>query len=110
MTPQSTAYASVSNCSFLLLSVTRCLKLYEVNIPRHVRRGEDTYLACLYDLRGQELYATKWYKDGKEFFRYEPSNPLQKKSFPERGIGVDVSLYYDVCETSLIEEVHVARW
>ncbi|XP_043227103.1 uncharacterized protein LOC122384135 [Amphibalanus amphitrite] len=77
--------------SLLLITEAACsLSIYEVDIPRHIRRGEDTYLSCLFDLGGQQLYATKWYKDGKEIYRYEPSNAVQKKSFPENGITVDL--------------------
>jgi len=68
-----------------------CLRLHKVIIPAHVKRGDDVDLACLYDLEGKELYSTKWYKDGKEFYRFEPSTRQRKKMFPETGVRVDLS-------------------
>ncbi|XP_037071529.1 uncharacterized protein K02A2.6-like [Pollicipes pollicipes] len=66
------------------------LQLYKVRIPTHVKHGEDVNLACLYDLEGKDLYAIKWYKDGKEFYRYEPATGRPKKSFPQPGIKVNI--------------------
>ncbi|XP_037092376.1 uncharacterized protein LOC119112340 [Pollicipes pollicipes] len=87
----STAWVLHSAALLLfLVEVAHCLQLYEVIIPRNIRRGEDAYLACLYDLEGKELYSIKWYKDGKEFYRYEPSTRLRKKNFPQTGIRVDL--------------------
>ncbi|XP_037070020.1 uncharacterized protein LOC119091344, partial [Pollicipes pollicipes] len=67
------------------------LQLYKVRIPTHVKHGEDVNLACLYDLEGKDLYAIKWYKDGKEFYRYEPATGRPKKSFPQPGIKVNLA-------------------
>ncbi|XP_043197429.1 uncharacterized protein LOC122367937 isoform X2 [Amphibalanus amphitrite] len=67
------------------------LELNQVIIPKHVMRGADADLACLYDLQGKELYSIKWYKDGKEFYRFEPSTSQKKKNFPQPGIKVDLS-------------------
>ncbi|XP_037073550.1 uncharacterized protein LOC119094591 [Pollicipes pollicipes] len=67
------------------------LQLYKVRIPTHVKHGEDVNLACLYDLEGKDLYSIKWYKDGKEFYRYEPTTGQPKKSFPQPGIKVNLA-------------------
>ena len=86
-----TKYTLYCNVPSLSISVVSALQLNQVIIPKHVMRGDDTNLACLYDLQGKELYSIKWYKDGKEFYRFEPSTRQSKKNFPQPGIKVDVS-------------------
>ena len=54
-------------------------------------RGEDADLACLYDLRGKDMYSFKWYKDGDEFYRFEPAIRHRKKAFTQPGIQVDLA-------------------
>lgn len=42
----------------------------------------------------EPLYAIKWYKDGREFFRYTANDEPKKRAFPSEGITVDVSVVY----------------
>ncbi|GBP92105.1 hypothetical protein EVAR_63452_1 [Eumeta japonica] len=58
-------------------------------VPNHVIAGNDARLECNYDLEDEVLYAVKWYKDGNEFFHYQPGNDPPKQSFPEFGVDVD---------------------
>lgn len=48
---------------------------------------------CTYDLEREEiLYSVKWYKSGKEFYRYLPKEMPAAKVFPLQDINVDVSI------------------
>ena len=65
--------------------------MVELIVPELVLVGEDAALECFYDLEGEDLYSVKWYKGGKEFFRYIPGNKERITTFSHRGVGVDVS-------------------
>ena len=78
---------SLPHLSASALSV-RMLKLV---VPELVLLGEDAALECFYDLEGEDLYSVKWYKGGKEFFRYIPGDSERITTFSHRGVGVDVS-------------------
>lgn len=49
-------------------------------------------LECNYELDGEILYATKWYKDNEEFYRYVPRINPPQHSYKVEGIKVDVSI------------------
>ncbi|XP_046383019.1 uncharacterized protein LOC124153728 isoform X1 [Ischnura elegans] len=67
------------------------LKNVRVVSPGAVAVGETAALECQYDLEGAELYAVKWYKGKKEFYRYLPKEKPPTKVFPLPGINVDLS-------------------
>ncbi|KAG8225252.1 hypothetical protein J437_LFUL015042 [Ladona fulva] len=67
------------------------LKNVRVVSPGAVAVGESVVLECQYDLEGAELYAVKWYKGKKEFYRYLPKEDPPTKVFPLPGINVDLS-------------------
>ncbi|VEN38596.1 unnamed protein product [Callosobruchus maculatus] len=48
-------------------------------------------LQCRFDLEGEPLYTLKWYKGGKEFYRYIPKEMPNTQVFPLPGINVDRS-------------------
>lgn len=50
---------------------------------------------CNYDLEGDTLYALKWYKGRKEFFRYTPKeeSPIKTFTLEKVKIKVDVSIF-----------------
>ena len=61
-------------------------------VPPHVARGDFAELRCEYHLAPRHaLYALKWYKDGKEFYRFIPMDDVRTQTFPMPGINVDVS-------------------
>uniref|UniRef100_A0A8W7PFX1 Ig-like domain-containing protein n=1 Tax=Anopheles coluzzii TaxID=1518534 RepID=A0A8W7PFX1_ANOCL len=66
------------------------IKLTEVRVPKHAIRGQDVMLECHYDLEGEALYSVKWYKDGREFYRYVPRDDPPQQTFPVEGITVNV--------------------
>ncbi|XP_037782302.1 uncharacterized protein LOC119578759 [Penaeus monodon] len=54
-----------------------------------VERGEDVTLTCEFDLAGEKLYSVKWYKAGREFYRYVPADWPSKQDFEQKGVIVD---------------------
>ncbi|VVC25491.1 Immunoglobulin-like domain,Immunoglobulin-like fold [Cinara cedri] len=66
------------------------VKLLNVRVPNHTVLGRNTKLECIYDLQGEPLYSVKWYKDGKEFFRYLPKNEPKIQVFEKPGIFIDL--------------------
>lgn len=61
-----------------------------VTVPAAVRKGENANLICNYDLEGDPLYAVKWYKGRREFYRFTPKENPSTKVFPLAGITVEV--------------------
>ncbi|CAK1540406.1 unnamed protein product [Leptosia nina] len=79
---------------FLLLLVLKqdfaiSIRITELTVPSHAVEGGSVLLQCHYDLEGEMLYSTNWYKDGREFFRYVPSNTVPFHYFPNDGVDVD---------------------
>ncbi|ROT75712.1 Cell adhesion molecule 2 [Penaeus vannamei] len=54
-----------------------------------VERGEDVTLTCEFDLAGEKLYSVKWYKAGREFYRFVPADWPTKQDFEQKGVIVD---------------------
>lgn len=63
-----------------------------MKVPLAVRRGDKALLKCLYDLEGDSLYAIKWYKGRREFYRYTPKENPPMKVFVMQGTKVIVSI------------------
>ncbi|XP_046418360.1 uncharacterized protein [Neodiprion pinetum] len=68
-----------------------CLGLKEVRIkiPEAVRKGDSAIFECLYDTEGDILYAVKWYKGRREFYRYTPNESPAIKTFPIGTLSVN---------------------
>ncbi|XP_054009195.1 uncharacterized protein LOC128892680 isoform X1 [Hylaeus anthracinus] len=58
------------------------LREVRIQIPTAVKKGESAILNCWYDTEGDPLYAVKWYKGGREFYRYAPNETPVVKTFP----------------------------
>jgi hypothetical protein len=87
----------------ILLFISDCsnaLRLLELRIPKYTIKGNNVRLECTYDLENEALYSVKWYKDGKEFYRYIPRDMPPATVFILPGISVDVSiiLALEFCE------------
>ncbi|XP_037772671.1 LOW QUALITY PROTEIN: uncharacterized protein LOC119568285, partial [Penaeus monodon] len=65
------------------------LRIRNFEVPLHVPRGDRAVLKCEFDLQGERLYSVKWYKGGREFFRYVPNERPMKQSYNVTGIEVD---------------------
>ncbi|KAA0191688.1 hypothetical protein HAZT_HAZT008360 [Hyalella azteca] len=66
-----------------------CIKWTLFSVPSWVKLGEGASLTCKFDLEGQNLYAVKWYKDGREIYRYVPAEKLTQQDFPMAGVNID---------------------
>lgn len=64
------------------------LKDVKIHVPSAVIKGHDATLNCTYDLEGDDLYAVKWYKNDREFFRYTPEDEKPIKQFKIKGLEV----------------------
>lgn len=64
----------------------------KISIPAAVERGKQAKLRCNYDMEGDPLYAVKWYKGGREFFRYTPLDTPPFKQFPTPHLHVVESM------------------
>lgn len=62
----------MDDCQGLLLfsDVVDSIRLDHVGVPSYAIQGKQAVLECPYDLEGSSLYSVKWYKNGREFFRY----------------------------------------
>lgn len=88
-------------CIFVqLYDWTGALKLTKFLIPAYVQKGSSASLVCQYVLdAGESLYTLKWYKDGVEFYRFEPGAQPSQKIFPQSGVQVNLSLSNDTYVT-----------
>ncbi|PZC85124.1 hypothetical protein B5X24_HaOG202888 [Helicoverpa armigera] len=69
----------------------RSLRLVELRVPTHEPEGGMALLGCQYDMEGDTLYSVKWYKDGREFYRFVPKNDPPVYYFPTPGVSVEIS-------------------
>lgn len=76
--------------------------MLKLDAPTTVIQGDTIELSCFYSLEGEldpdsnrgdleNLYAVKWYKDGREFFRFLAHERPNKMLFPMDGIHLVVS-------------------
>ncbi|GJQ73262.1 hypothetical protein Trydic_g13636 [Trypoxylus dichotomus] len=74
----------------VLINISGCTALRDVKIfvPPAVEKGHRAVLSCSYNLEGDALYTVKWYKGGREFFRYTPKEIPTTKQFPINGLTV----------------------
>ena len=73
------------------------LVLSGVTVPPYGLAGESVSLVCEYDRQGDEIYSVKWYKGGREFYRYIPGNGAghQVTVYPRPGVVVDQAVSDD---------------
>ena len=74
-----------------LLSSSFCLLLKNVTVPPFKLGGGSASLGCDFDPQGEQVYSVKWYKAGREFYRYVPADRPEKQKFDDSGVQVDVS-------------------
>ncbi|XP_066954792.1 junctional adhesion molecule 2A-like [Macrobrachium rosenbergii] len=93
----------------LLRSLLVCgqgVVLTSVEVPEHVSRGQDVELKCLWNLTSHKLYSVKWYRDGREFFRFMPSESPPKAVYDQPGIHVNKEL--STGETVILRNVDLS--
>lgn len=91
------AYVAENILVLLLMSVTTShvvqarIRISSVHVPSPAVTGDSVILKCMFDLGSETLYALKWYRNMREFFRYVPAANPPLKTFPQDGIDVDMS-------------------
>ncbi|XP_046382395.1 uncharacterized protein LOC124153337 [Ischnura elegans] len=76
----------------LLALGAECLRDVRLDIkPEQVAVGGSVTITCMYDTDGAPLYAVKFYKGRREFYRYMPHDNPAAVVFPLLGINVDLS-------------------
>ncbi|GAB0087639.1 Ig-like domain-containing protein [Sergentomyia squamirostris] len=78
----------IANCALGTLALRNVTLTVD---PPAVKRSHIATLLCFYDLEGAPLYAVKFYRGLREFYRYSPSEIPKNKIFPFPGIHVDLS-------------------
>ncbi|XP_058789740.1 muscle M-line assembly protein unc-89-like isoform X2 [Phymastichus coffea] len=77
--------------AFLFFKFIFGLKEVHIQTPTAVKKGETTKLYCWFDTEGDPLYLVKWYKSGREFYRYVPQETPSIKIFPVDNIEIKES-------------------
>ena len=75
-------------------SVIDSLSNLSVRIPEYIQKGQTADLTCSFNLGGDKLYSVKWYKGRHEFYRYMPGQDPVIKTFPVKGMEINVSFDY----------------
>ena len=75
----------------LIFPVVSTIRMVDLRVPSHVVRNNPVRLECHYDLEKEALYSVKWYKDGKEFYRFLPGDHPPSQVFDQPGVIVDVN-------------------
>ncbi|XP_015587348.1 uncharacterized protein LOC107264028 [Cephus cinctus] len=74
-----------------IVGICTGLKDVKIQVPTAVRNGDSAILNCWYDTEGDTLYAVKWYKGPREFYRYSPKDNPAVKNFPIGSLRVNIS-------------------
>ena len=88
---KGSAISSVLILCFHLFPVIDSLSNLSVRIPEYIQNGQTADLTCSFNLGGDKLYSVKWYKGRHEFYRYMPGQDPVIKTFPVKGMEINVS-------------------
>ncbi|KAM3964299.1 uncharacterized protein ACR2FA_001791 [Aphomia sociella] len=81
------------------------IRIEDLRIAAHAPEGGEALLGCQFDMEGEKLYSVKWYKDGREFYRYTPENEPNIMHFPASGVNVDINR----SSSNVVTIVHLTR-
>lgn len=84
-----TAYITSLVILSTVTNVVDSIKLNHVGVPNYANQDKEAVLGCPYDLEGSTLYSVKWYKNGREFFRFLPKNDHPMTVYVREGVEVD---------------------
>ncbi|CAL4089360.1 unnamed protein product [Meganyctiphanes norvegica] len=71
------------------------LRIRRVEVTSPVEAGSSAWLECEWELRGDSVYALKWYWGLHEFYRWTPAETPSMKVFNFKGIKVDERMSYE---------------
>jgi len=96
---------SLLNLVILFVNLFKCLTSLQLSMvgvqPSTMIVGQNAKLQCLFDLEGEELYSLKWYKNGKEFYRYMPGQERMTDIYTQPGILIDLQ-YSDIYQLHML--------
>ncbi|XP_014369295.2 cell adhesion molecule 2 [Papilio machaon] len=82
-----------------------CVRLLELQVPAQAAEGGEAILGCQFDMERDILYSVKWYKDGREFYRYVHDSQRPINHFATPGVMVDVRR----SSSTVVTLVHLTR-
>lgn len=91
-----------------IIQVAEAIRLIRLDAPHSVEAGQPIRLRCLYETRGDKLQSLSWYRNGREFYRFQPFERRQPiLAFNLTGIQIDVSdiSYLNVYHRTIIRLV-----
>jgi len=68
------------------------IQLKTIHVPHYPQVNESVSLWCEYDLKDENLYSIKWYKDQQEFYRFLPKESPPQMAFPVAGALVSLNM------------------
>ena len=66
------------------------VKMFGISTEQPFLLGKSGMISCSYDLEGSQLYSVKWYKNGKEFYRFMPGMDDHTQVFSVPGVSIDL--------------------
>lgn len=72
----------------LLVDISTGIRLTNMTAPRVADFRNNMSLDCHFNMGNEDLNSVKWYKDGSEFFRYQPNQQPHIMIFPVQGISM----------------------
>ncbi|XP_047740569.1 uncharacterized protein LOC125179208 [Hyalella azteca] len=72
------------------LTAVQGMEVSSVEVPRYLLLGESATLACHFRLQDEVLYSLTWWKDGRQFYSYIPSNSPRVVVFNVPGVTVNI--------------------
>lgn len=83
--------------SWFMLEQAEAIRLVRIEVPHTAQAGQTVRLRCSVDAKGDKLHSLSWYKNGREFYRYQPSERRQPVlAFNTTGVQLDVSRGYQL--------------
>ncbi|KAA0186188.1 hypothetical protein HAZT_HAZT010128 [Hyalella azteca] len=90
------------------LTAVQGMEVSSVEVPRYLLLGESATLACHFRLQDEVLYSLTWWKDGRQFYSYIPSNSPRVVVFNVPGVTVNVTK--QDCTSHRGHKSGVRRW
>lgn len=78
--------------SLSIIGQAEAIRLVRLEAPHSIQAGQQLKLRCLYETRGDKLQSLAYYRNGREFYRFQPFERRQPVlAFNSTGVHVDVS-------------------
>lgn len=78
-------------CLTWIQDAVESVRITELRVATHMPEGGEAVLGCRFNMEDDTLYSLKWYKDGREFYRFVPQADRPTKIFYVPGVNVDLT-------------------